>query len=126
MSSVKAFPEGLKWVECERGVGEKNSPIYYIPEHDPMQDALAKDKKTTYFKLTLPNTGNELKVAVWESGTPEQFLLHVCSAIHVCKQMGLDTDFAEAKKAVETSKIKAELAKEEYVKVRNAKKEEGQ
>eukprot|EP00804_Cyclotella_cryptica_P020838 CCRYP_011449-RA/>CCRYP_011449-RA protein AED:0.36 eAED:0.63 QI:0/0/0/1/0/0.33/3/0/453 len=36
--------------------------------------------------------------------------------------MGLDTDFTEAKKAVETAKIEAELAKEEYVKVRNAKK----
>eukprot|EP00804_Cyclotella_cryptica_P013262 CCRYP_007026-RA/>CCRYP_007026-RA protein AED:0.47 eAED:0.47 QI:176/1/0.5/1/0/0/2/0/56 len=56
MSSVKAIPEGLKWVECERGVGGKNSPIRYIPEQDPVQDALAKDKKTTYFKLTLPNT----------------------------------------------------------------------
>eukprot|EP00804_Cyclotella_cryptica_P012252 CCRYP_013850-RA/>CCRYP_013850-RA protein AED:0.42 eAED:0.44 QI:0/0/0/1/1/1/2/0/306 len=122
MSSVKAFPEGLKWVECERGVGGKNSPIRYIPEQDPVQDALTKDKKTTYFKLTLPNSRNELKVAVWASGTPEQFLLHVRSAIHACKQMGLDTDFAEAEKAVETAKIKAVLAKEEYVKVLNAKK----
>eukprot|EP00804_Cyclotella_cryptica_P016266 CCRYP_005735-RA/>CCRYP_005735-RA protein AED:0.44 eAED:0.50 QI:0/-1/0/1/-1/1/1/0/142 len=122
MSSVKAIPEGLKWVECERGVGGKNSPIRYIPEQDPVQDALAKDKKTTYFKLTLPNTGNELKVAVWASGTPEQFLLHVRSAIHACKQMGLDTDFAAAEKAVETAKIKAELAKQEYVTVRNAEK----
>jgi hypothetical protein len=25
--------------------------------------------------LTLPNTGSELKVAIWASGTPEQFLL---------------------------------------------------
>eukprot|EP00804_Cyclotella_cryptica_P001718 CCRYP_009081-RA/>CCRYP_009081-RA protein AED:0.37 eAED:0.89 QI:0/0/0.2/1/1/1/5/139/417 len=102
MSSVKAIPEGLKWVECERGVGGKNSPIRYIPEQDPVQDALAKDKKTTYFKLTLPNTGNELKVAVWASGTPEQFLLHP--------------------KAVETAKIEAELAKQDYVTVRNAEK----
>eukprot|EP00804_Cyclotella_cryptica_P022796 CCRYP_005013-RA/>CCRYP_005013-RA protein AED:0.48 eAED:0.48 QI:0/-1/0/1/-1/1/1/0/59 len=57
MSSVKAFPEGLKWVECERGIGGKNSPVRYIPEQDPVQDALEKTKKTTYFKLTLPNTG---------------------------------------------------------------------
>eukprot|EP00804_Cyclotella_cryptica_P000734 CCRYP_001007-RA/>CCRYP_001007-RA protein AED:0.46 eAED:0.46 QI:154/1/0.5/1/0/0/2/0/56 len=55
MSSVKAFPEGLKWIECERGVGGKNSPVRYIPEQDPVQDALKKSKKTTYFKLTLPN-----------------------------------------------------------------------
>eukprot|EP00804_Cyclotella_cryptica_P008126 CCRYP_004607-RC/>CCRYP_004607-RC protein AED:0.50 eAED:0.70 QI:0/0/0.33/1/0/0/3/204/214 len=56
MSSVKAFPEGLKWIECERGIGGKNSPVRYIPEQDPLQDALEKTKKTTYFKLTLPNT----------------------------------------------------------------------
>eukprot|EP00804_Cyclotella_cryptica_P006199 CCRYP_015282-RA/>CCRYP_015282-RA protein AED:0.37 eAED:0.37 QI:0/-1/0/1/-1/1/1/0/77 len=77
MTSVKAFPKGLKWIECEHGVGGKNSPVHYIPEQDLVQDALEKNKKTTYFKLTLPNTGNELKVAVWASGTPEQFLLHV-------------------------------------------------
>eukprot|EP00804_Cyclotella_cryptica_P010512 CCRYP_016309-RA/>CCRYP_016309-RA protein AED:0.37 eAED:0.37 QI:22/-1/0/1/-1/1/1/0/88 len=76
MSSVKAIPEGLKWVECERGVGGKNSPSRYIPEQDPVQDALAKDEKTNDFKLTLPNRGNELKVAAWASGTPEQRLLH--------------------------------------------------
>eukprot|EP00804_Cyclotella_cryptica_P024682 CCRYP_001682-RA/>CCRYP_001682-RA protein AED:0.40 eAED:0.83 QI:0/0/0/1/1/1/2/0/439 len=122
MSSVKAFPEGLKWIECERGIGGKNSPCATFPEQDPVQDALEKTKKTTYFKLTLPNTGNELKVAVWASGTPEQFLLHVRSAIHACKQMGLDTDFAAAEKAVETTKIEAELAKQEYVTVRNAEK----
>ena len=74
MSSVKSFPEGLKWIECKCGIGGKNSPIHYIPKQDPMQDALEKNKKTTYFKLTLPNTGNELKVAVWASGTPELYL----------------------------------------------------
>eukprot|EP00804_Cyclotella_cryptica_P019333 CCRYP_006197-RA/>CCRYP_006197-RA protein AED:0.33 eAED:0.81 QI:0/0/0/1/1/1/2/0/425 len=122
MSSVKAFPEGLKWVECERGVGGKNSPIRYIPEQDPVQDALTKDKKTTYFTLTLPNMGNELKVAVWASGTHEQFLLHVRSAIHVCKQMGLVTNFAQAERAVETAKLDAEIAKEEFTKLCNSKK----
>eukprot|EP00804_Cyclotella_cryptica_P024749 CCRYP_001726-RA/>CCRYP_001726-RA protein AED:0.44 eAED:0.44 QI:42/1/0.5/1/0/0/2/0/194 len=57
--------------------------------------------------------GNELKVAVWASGTPEQFLLHVRSAIHACKQMGLDTSFAEAEKAI---------AKEEYTQLRTSEK----
>ena len=90
MSSAKSNPEGLKVVECKRGVGGKNTPIRYIPEQDPVQDALEKSKKTTYFKLTLPNTGNELKVAIWASGTPKQFLLHVCTVIHSCKQMGLN------------------------------------
>jgi hypothetical protein len=83
-------------VQCERGIGGKNSPVRYIPEQDPVQDALEKNKKTTYVKLTLPNTGNELKVSVWLSVTPEQFVLHIRSAIHACKQMGLDTNFADA------------------------------
>ena len=57
MSFAKAVPEGLKWVECELGIRGKNSPMHYIPEQDPMQDALQKHKKTIYFKLTLSNTG---------------------------------------------------------------------
>ena len=77
MSSAKSNPKGLKVVECERSVGGKNAPIRNIPEQNPVQDVLEKTKNTTYFKLTLPNTGNELKVAIWASGTPAQFLLHV-------------------------------------------------
>ena len=38
------------------GLGGKNSPIQYIPEKDPVQEALKKNKKTNYFKLTLPHT----------------------------------------------------------------------
>ena len=76
-----------------------------------MQDALKKNKKTTYFKLTLPNTGNELKVAVWASRTPEKFLLHVFSVIHACKQMGLDMSFTKSEGTVETAKIEARITK---------------
>ena len=65
----------------------------YIPKQYPIQEALEKNKKNTYFKLTLPNTGNKLKVALWASGTPKHFLLHVHLAIHACKQMGLDKSF---------------------------------
>ena len=122
MSSAKAFPEGLKWIECELGVGGKNAPIRYIPEQDPVQDALKKSKKTTYVKLTLPNTGNELTVAVWVSGTPEQFVLHVRSAIHACKQMGLDANFAKAEQTVINAELEAKLAKTEYVKIHSSKK----
>ena len=42
MSSVKAVSKGLKWIECECGVGGKNSPVGYIPKQDPIQDALEK------------------------------------------------------------------------------------
>ena len=87
-----------------------------------MQDALEKNKKTTYFKLTLPNTGNELTVIVWVSGTPGQFLLHLHSAIHMYKQMGLDMSFAKAEMAVETAKLDAEITKGEYTQLRNIEK----
>jgi hypothetical protein len=49
MSFTKSVPEGLKLLECEWGIGGKNSPIRYIPEKDPVQEALEKNKKTNYF-----------------------------------------------------------------------------
>lgn len=48
--------------------------------------------------MTVPNTGNELKVTVLVSWTPGQFLRHVCSKIDVYKQMGLDINFANGEK----------------------------
>jgi len=69
---------------------------------DPVQEAIEKNKKTNYFKLTLPNMGSKLKVALWVSGTPKQFILHVHSAIHACKQMEHDAKFLNAKEAVAT------------------------
>ena len=85
MSSLKAVPEGLKGIECKLGFGGKNPPIHCIPKRNLMQDSLEKSKKTIYFKLTLPHTGNELKVAIWAFETPEQFLLHECTVIHAYK-----------------------------------------
>jgi hypothetical protein len=117
MSFAKSVPEGLKLSECERGIGGKNSPIRYIPEKDPVQEALEKNKKTNYFKLTLPNTGSELKVALWVSGTPEQFILHVHSAIHACKQMEHDIKYLNAEEAVATANMDLDIRKEKYVQV---------
>ena len=122
MSFAKAFSKRVKWIECKGGVGGKHSPVPYIPEQDPVQDALEKNKKNTYVKLTLPNTGNELKVAVWVFGTPEQFVLHIGSVIHACKQMGLDANFTNTEKAVLNAKLKAKLAKMEYPQVCSSKK----
>ena len=103
MSSKKSFSKGLKMVECEHGMGGKNSSICYISKQDPVQDALEKSKKTTYFKWTLPNTGNDLKVALWVSGTAEQFLLHVHTTMNVCTHICLNTNEADAMMALETA-----------------------
>jgi hypothetical protein len=65
-----------------------------------------------------------LKAAVWACGTPEQSVLHVRSAIHMCKQMGLDANFAEAEQAVIHAELEAELVKTEDVKICNSKKKE--
>ncbi len=48
------------------------------------------------------------------SRTPEQFLLHVPTDIHACKQMGLDADFKEAKVALKTAILDLDIAKLEY------------
>ena len=80
---------------------EDNSPIRYILEQDPVQHALEKNKTTMYFKLKLPNTWNNLKVAIWANGTPEEYLLHVHTAAHVCKQNSLDTKEANVIMALE-------------------------
>eukprot|EP00804_Cyclotella_cryptica_P029672 CCRYP_019051-RA/>CCRYP_019051-RA protein AED:0.47 eAED:0.47 QI:0/-1/0/1/-1/1/1/0/88 len=76
MSSVKAIPEGLKWVECERGIGGKNSPYVTFLSRIPCRMP-SRRTKDHLFQVDSPQHGNELKVAVWASGTPEQFLLHV-------------------------------------------------
>jgi hypothetical protein len=64
MSFAKSVPKGLKLSESKWGIGGKNSPIRYIPEKDPVQEALEKYNKTNYFKLTLPHTGSELTVTL--------------------------------------------------------------
>ena len=94
--------------------------VCYTPEQDPVQDPLKITQKTTYFKLTLPHTGNELKVTIWVSRSPKQFLLHVLTAIHACKWKGLDADFNEAEVALESAILDLDIAKLEY----NSKKKE--
>jgi len=67
----------------------------------------------------LPHTGSELKVVLCVSGTPEQFILHVPSAIHACKQMEHDVKFSSAEEAIATALLDLEIKKEEYAQVRS-------
>jgi hypothetical protein len=122
MSFAKSVPEGRRLSECERGIGDKNSPIRYIPEKDPVQEALEKSKKTNYFKLMLPPRGSEFKVALCASGTPEQFVLHVRSAIHACKQIEHDVNFSKAEEAVANATLDLEIKKDEYAQVCSTEK----
>ena len=67
--------------------------------------------------MTLPNTGNELKVVIWVSRTPEKFLLHVHTAMHVWKQLSLETKEADVMMALEAAYCKLDAAKVEYAKL---------
>eukprot|EP00804_Cyclotella_cryptica_P022964 CCRYP_014978-RA/>CCRYP_014978-RA protein AED:0.49 eAED:0.49 QI:25/1/1/1/0/0/2/45/50 len=46
MSSVKAFAEGLKWVECEHGVRGKNSPILIFLSRMPCRMPSQRTKRS--------------------------------------------------------------------------------
>jgi hypothetical protein len=100
-------------MEHEHGIGGKNSPIHYIPEQDPIQEALETKHQPMSFKLTLP-MGSEMRITRWASGTPEHFLIHVRGAIHAIKEMGLNIKFQEAVDAAEYATWVLEIAKTGY------------
>ena len=72
-----------------------------MPEQDLIQDALETKKKSNLFKLTFPETGSEMRVAIWVSGTPKHFLIHVHGAVNVIQQMGLDWKLSQTAGASE-------------------------
>ena len=59
---------------------------------------------------------------MWASGTPKQFILHVRTAIHACKQMEHDVKCQDSKEAVETAIMELDIKKEEYAKVRTSER----
>ena len=86
------------------------------PQHDPIQDALKTKKKSNHFKLTLPKTGSEMR------GTAEHFLIHVCRAINVIQQMGLDSKFNKATDAIKKLRLDLDIAKDAYSKAKQEHK----
>ena len=65
---------------------------------------------------------NELKVVICVPRTPKQFLLHGSTAVHVCKQNGLDTNYANTSMALEAAYCKLDAAKTEYAHLEKATK----
>ena len=95
---------GLKHQECERGRGGEKAPIRYVPEHDPIQEAL--DLKPESLKCTLTN-GSETRVTAQSGhGTNEQFVLHVNKAYSTACKMGLLSAYEVAEKAYDSKKEK--------------------
>eukprot|EP00804_Cyclotella_cryptica_P010182 CCRYP_013808-RA/>CCRYP_013808-RA protein AED:0.11 eAED:0.65 QI:0/0/0/1/1/1/2/0/398 len=125
MSAEKMAPIGLKNQECERGRGGKKAPIPYVPDRDPVQEAL--DLKPETLKCTLAN-GSETQITVWSGhGTKEQFVLHVNKAHSTAKKMGLIRACDDAEKAYESKKgdckaVLRELADDPLSKTEKEKK----
>ena len=74
MSSNKSSPEGLKPQECERSAARSKPPISYIPAAMDTPKVINKVKVSD--KMTL-------SVAVFNEGSPEQFLNHVQTSLEI-------------------------------------------
>jgi hypothetical protein len=63
---------------------------------DEIQDDVnANSNKLRTQKIKLPNK-TKFQAGVWNSSTPEEFLMHVKQAIHACDRMGLFSDYETA------------------------------
>ena len=97
MTERNGVLNGLKDQECERGNRTKRPPIPYVPVVDEVQEALnANNREARTQKIKLPNK-TEFQAGVWNTGTPEEFLMHVKQAIHACDRMGLFLDYETAR-----------------------------
>jgi len=96
MSEAKSVPKGLKDQEVEKGTVKKRPPVPYVPIVDEVQDAVnkTKGKEGTYTIKLLDKT--QFTVSIWDTGTPEAFLIHVQTAVSACKRKGLFSDFENA------------------------------
>lgn len=89
--------DGAQAPECKRGRTVEKSPIRYVPDRDPIQEAL--DLKPGSLKCTLAN-GSETGVMIRSrNGTNEKFLLHVNKANNIAKKTGLIPTLVDAEKA---------------------------
>ncbi len=89
MSEAKSIPKGLRDQEVKRGTVKKRPPVPYVPVVDEVQDAVnkAKGKEGTY-TIKLPNK-TSFTVNIWDTGTPEAFLIHEQTAVSACRRKGL-------------------------------------
>ena len=96
MSNAKAVPEGLKDQECEKGSRAKRPPIPYVPVVDPVQEVV---NTTGTMTIKLPDK-TIIQVSIWNTGTPEAFLVHVREALSACKRKGYFEQYDEAIKVL--------------------------
>ena len=76
MSSEKVAPTRLKHQECKCGQGGKKAPIRYVPEEDPVQEALDLNPESIKYIFV---TGSETQIMVQSGhGTYQQPVFASC------------------------------------------------
>ncbi len=92
--SAKSPAEGLKDLECERGVITTRPPIPYVAAVD-----LYKKAEKTKIKTRLPD-GTNYKMVPFRSGTNEEYVNHHIAMIRLVEQKDFENSVEKAFAAV--------------------------
>ena len=123
MTKSKSVPDGVRDQDCERGSCTKRPPISYVPAVDPVQDAVSGTKKYP-LKIKLPDN-TEFSVPIWNTGTPEAFLIHVQQTLGASRQKGFFKDHKMAKLAESEHHDAAITLQEAIAKAKESKGKKG-
>ena len=82
--SAKSPAEGLKNLECERGVITTRPPILYVAEVDPYEKA-----EKTKIKTKLAD-GMDYRMVPFRLGTNEDYVSHLIAMICLVEQLDLE------------------------------------
>ena len=82
--SAKSPAEGLKDLECKRGVITTRPPILYVVAVDPYEKA-----EKTKIKTRL-NDDTNYQMVPFRSGTNEDYVSHLTAMIRLVEQMDLE------------------------------------
>jgi hypothetical protein len=89
-ASLKSPPEGLKNVECEKGMPPLRLPIPYVPPTN-----LHKKRETEQIKVELPD-GTKFQMPTYSSGNNEEYLAHTIAVLWLIEQKGIAAEVKEA------------------------------
>jgi hypothetical protein len=89
-ASLKSPPEGLKNVECKKGMPPIRPPISYVPPMD-----LHKKGEMEQIKVELLD-GMKFQMPTYGSGNNEEYLMHVIAVLRLVKQKGTAAKIKEA------------------------------
>ncbi len=76
-TNLKSPLEGLKNVDCKKGMLPVRPPIPYVPPTN-----LHKKRETEQIKVKLPN-GTKFQMPTYGSGNNEEYLVHVIAVLRL-------------------------------------------